>query len=128
MTTKTTNRRSAVFSEFVDAYRNVAELSASLRAAEKELASITELMQASWPADADQVKTPRGTICRAEKTSFSITATDAELVQFAAVHGLKTTSPKPESVASATLRAAAGRGIDVSAVCSVETSPVFSVN
>ena len=127
-TKTTTNRRSAVFLEFCDAYRNVAELSASLKAAERELASIQELMQASWPTDTDQVKTARGVITRAEKTSFSITASDSELVAFAAAHGLKTTSPKPESVASATLRAAAGRGIDVSAVCSVETSPVFSVN
>lgn len=127
--TKTTaTRRSAEFLEFVDAYKNVAELSASLKAAERELASIQELMQASWPEGTDEVKTARGIITRAEKTSYSVTASDSELVEFARMHGLKTTSPKPESVASATLRAAAGRGIDVSAVCSVETSPVFSVN
>ena len=126
--TKTTTRRSEAFLEFVDAYRNHTELLASLKAAEKELASTSELMAAAWPADCDEVRTPRGVIRRATLHSYKINATDAELVQFAQQHGLKTTSPKPESVASATLRAAAGRGIDVSAVCSVETSPVFSVN
>ena len=126
--TKTTARRSETFLAYVDAYRNHAEIVATLKAAEKELSSITELMGAAWPEDSDQVKTPRGTICRAEKTSLSITATDSELVDFARAHGLKTTAPKPESVASATLRAAAGRGIDVSSVCTVDVSPVFSVN
>ena len=126
--TKTTTRRSETFLAFVDAYKNHTELVNSLKAAERELASISELMAAAWPTDCDEVKTPRGTIRRAILASYKITAEDSQLVDFARAHGLKTTSPKPESVASATLRAAASRGIDVSAVCSVETSPVFSVN
>ncbi len=54
-----------------------------------------------------------------ESVSLSASATDAELAEFARKNGLKVSPPKPESCATATLKSAATKGLDVSSVCSI---------
>jgi hypothetical protein len=59
-----------------------------------------------------------------ESVSLSTTGTDAELAEFARENGLKVSAPKPESCATATLRSAALKGLDCSAVCSITRTPI----
>jgi len=127
--TKKTNRRADEYLQFVQAYKKTNELASKLRAAEAELQRCTEQLTECWPEGLlnDQILTSLGTITRAKKTSFSIMADDATLVAFAATHNLKTSPARGETVAVATLRAAASRGVDVSTVCHVSTTDVFSV-
>lgn len=130
MTTK--SKRSTINSaaaEYAAAYRAHAEAVAAVRAAEKALADATRLVENLWPSpEAESVVTPSGTIRRAVKSSFTLTAEPAALVEFARQHGLTTTPPKPETVAPATIRAAALRGIDVADVAEETASFVYSLN
>lgn len=130
MTTKA--KRSTINSaatEFSAAYRAHAEAVAAVRAAEQALADATRLIENLWPSpEAESVVTPSGTIRRATKSSFTLTAEPEQLVQFAQAHGLAITAPKPATVAPATIRAAALRGIDVADVADETTSFVYSLN
>jgi len=120
--------REAAAHEFALCYKEHAEAAQALREAESALKLAQEQLEQFWtPGNAEWV-TALGTICRAEKRSFELTAQPAELVQFAMKHGLSTTAPKPASVAPATIRAAALRGIDVSSVADETVSHVFSLN
>lgn len=113
---------------FAIAYQRHAMAAAELRQRENDLKKAQTALEANWPADAQTLATDRGTIVRAEKRSFETTAEPEQLVEFALKHGLSTTAPKPASVAPATIRAAALRGIDVSSVASETVSHVFSLN
>ena len=107
----------------------VRELAAELAAAEKHLQEIENRARAAGFHSG--VTTYKGTtysIATAEKQSYSLTAEDADLVKFAKAHGLKTTAPKPESCSSATIRAAALKGIDVSQVADITTTEVYAVS
>jgi hypothetical protein len=107
----------------------VRELAAELAAAEKHLQEIESRARAAgFFAGVTTYKGTTYSIATAEKQSYSLTAEDSSLVEFARKHGLKTTAPKPESCSSATIRAAALRGIDVSAVCDIITNEVYAVS
>jgi len=107
----------------------VRELASELAAAEKHLQEIENRARAAgFHAGVTTYKGTTYSVATAEKTSYSISADDAELVAFAKAHGLKTTPPKPESCSSATIRAAAFRGIDVSAVADITTTEVYAVS
>ena len=62
-------------------------------------------------------------------TTFKLetTATDEQLVEFAKANGLKIQAPKPASCSASTLRAAYGRGLDVSSVATVTETQVYTV-
>lgn len=113
---------------FAIAYQRHALAAAELRQREADLKKAQTALESHWPADAQTLATDRGTICRAEKRSFETTAEPKQLVEFAQKHGLSTTDPKPASVAPATIRAAALRGIDVSSVAAETVSHVYSLN
>lgn len=113
---------------FAIAYQRHAMAAAELKQRESDLKRAQDALAKHWPADAQTLATDRGTICRAEKRSFETTAEPKQLVEFAQKHGLSTTEPRPASVAPATIRAAALRGIDVSSVASETVSHVFSLN
>lgn len=113
---------------FAIAYQRHAMAAAELRQREADLRKAQDALAKHWPADAQTLATDRGTITRAEKRSFETTAEPKQLVEFAMKHGLSTTEPKPASVAPATIRAAALRGIDVSSVATETVSHVFSLN
>lgn len=113
---------------FAIAYQRHALAAAELRQRESDLKRAQNALAEHWPGDAQTLATDRGTICRAEKRSFELTAEPAELIQFASRHGLSTTEPRPASVAPATIRAAALRGIDVSSVAAETVSHVYSLN
>jgi hypothetical protein len=107
----------------------VRELASELAAAEKHLQEIeTRARAAGFFAGVTTYKGSTYSIATAEKQSYSLTAEDSELVQFARRHGLKTSAPKPESCSSSTIRAAALRGIDVTSVCDVTTNEVYAVS
>jgi NaMN:DMB phosphoribosyltransferase len=107
----------------------VRELAAELAAAEKHLQEIEERARAAgFFAGVTTYKGTTYSVATAEKTSYSLSADDADLVQFAKAHGLKTTPPRPESCSSATIRAAALKGIDVSAVADITTTEVYAVS
>lgn len=113
---------------FAVAYQRHALAVSELKQREAELKRAQNALAEHWPPTAQTLATDRGTIVRSEKRSFETTAEPAELVQFAQKHGLSTTEPKPASVAPATIRAAALRGIDVSSVAAETVSHVFSLN
>jgi len=113
---------------FAIAYQRHALAAAELKQRESDLKRAQNALAEHWPGDAQTLATDRGTICRAEKRSFETTAEPEQLVEFAMKHGLSTTEPKPASVAPATIRAAALRGIDVSSVAAETVSHVYSLN
>jgi len=113
---------------FALAYQRHALAAAELRQRENDLKKAQDALALHWPGDAQTLATDRGTIVRAEKRSFELTAEPAELVEFAQRHGLNTTEPRPASVAPATIRAAALRGVDVSSVAAETVSHVYSLN
>jgi hypothetical protein len=107
----------------------VRELAAALEAAERELQEIEAEARAAGFIGCDcMLKGTLYVITTSRTQKFSISADDSALVEFAKRHGLKTTPPKPESCSSATIRAAALRGIDVSSVCDVTTNEVYAVS
>lgn len=120
--------REAAAEQFALAYQRHALAAGELKQRETDLKKAQDSLATVWPADSQTIATDRGTITRAEKRSFETTAEAPELVQFAMKHGLSITAPKPASVAPATIRAAALRGVDVSAVASVTVSHVYSLN
>jgi len=126
MSTATVTRKHA--KAIVAATLTVRELASALAVAESHLREVeTEARAAGFRAGVTTYKGIPYSVVTAEKTSYSISADDAELVAFAKAHGLKTTAPKPESCSSSTIRAAALRGIDVTSVCDVTTQEVYAV-
>ena len=119
---------------FAIAYQRHALAAAELKQRESDLKKAQDALAKHWPAadsatdGAGYLTTDRGTICRAVKRSFELTAEPEQLVEFAQKHGLSTTEPRPASVAPATIRAAALRGIDVSSVAAETVSHVYSLN
>lgn len=120
--------REAAGQEFAIAYKEHAAAAQALREAEQALKLAQEQLEQFWTPGAAEWVTALGTICRAEKRSFELTAQPEQLIQFASRHGLSTTAPRPASVAPATIRAAALRGIDVSSVAAETVSHVYSLN
>lgn len=126
MTTKTTTRltqadRSALlaFADLSDALR---EARAALDSAERKVVAAESAAMQVLATKGAQVLHGR-TYSLGETMSLKTIATDSELAEFARANGLKVSSPKPESCATATLRSAAIKGLDVSAVCAVTTTP-----
>lgn len=113
---------------FAIAYQRHAMAVSELKQREADLKKAQTALESHWPADSQTLATDRGTIVRSEKRSFETTAEPKQLVEFAMKHGLSTTEPKPASVAPATIRAAALRGIDVSSVAAETVSHVYSLN
>lgn len=111
--------------------RNFAELSDNVRAARAALDSAERALNTAEPGTLEilQIKGAQVVDGRSfaigESVKVSATASDAELTDFARANGLKVTPPKPETLASATLRAAALKGLDVSAVAEVTRTPVI---
>jgi len=128
MTTKTSKSLKTAAEMFGAAYREHAAAALALREAEQALATATAVLETLWPSGRVYLETPSGTIKQAIKTSYCLTSTPAELVAFAEKHGLSITEPKPASVAPATIRAAALRGVDVSSVASETVSHVYTLN
>lgn len=120
--------REAAGQEFAIAYKEHAAAAQALREAEQALKLAQDQFEQFWVSGAAEWVTALGTINRAEKRSFELTAEPEQLIAFARAHGLNTTAPKPASVAPATIRAAALRGIDVSAVATETVSHVYSLN
>lgn len=120
--------REAAGQEFATCYKEHAAAAQALREAEQALKLAQEQLEQFWEPGAAEWVTALGTIVRAEKRSFELTAQPEQLIQFAQKHGLSTTAPKPASVAPATIRAAALRGIDVSSVAAETVSHVYSLN
>lgn len=120
--------REAASHEFAECYREHAAAAQALREAEAALKLAQEQLEEYWTPGSAEWVTALGTITRAEKRSFETTAEPEQLVQFAQKHGLSTTAPKPASVAPATIRAAALRGVDVSSVATVTISHVYTLN
>ena len=126
--------REAAAEDFAIAYQRHSLAVSELKQREAELRKAQEALATVWPAadcatdGAGYLTTDRGTICRAVKRSFELTAEPSALVEFAQKHGLSTTAPKPASVAPATIRAAALRGVDVSSVAAETVSHVYSLN
>lgn len=120
--------REAAAEGFALAYQRHALAVSELKQREADLKKAQEALAEHWPAGQQTIPTDRGTICRAEKRSFELTAEPEQLIAFARVHGLNTTEPRPASVAPATIRAAALRGVDVSSVAAETVSHVYSLN
>lgn len=126
--------RESAAEEFAIAYQRHALAVNELKQREAELKRAQNALAEHWPAadsatdGAGYLATDRGTICRAVKRSFELTAEPAELVEFASRHGLSITEPRPASVAPATIRAAALRGVDVSSVAAETVSHVYTLN
>jgi len=120
--------REAAAEEFAVAYQRHALIVAELKQREAELRKAQDALANHWPGDAQTIPTDRGKICRAVKRSFELTAEPEQLVEFATRHGLSITEPKPASVAPATIRAAALRGVDVSSVAAETVSHVYTLN
>ena len=126
MTTASVTRKHA--RAIVAAAITVRDLASALAVAEAHQREVeAEARAAGFNSAVIEYKGEGYTIATAQKQSFSISADDAALVEFARRHGLKTTPPKPESCSSATIRAAALKGIDVTSVCDVTTTEVYAV-
>jgi len=125
-TTKTarlTNTDRATLRDFAELADNVRAARAALDAAERALTTAEpgalEILQGKGPQVVDGRSFSIG-----ETLKVSATADDSELVQFARANGLKVTPPKPETLASATLRSAALKGLDVGPVAEVTRTPI----
>lgn len=110
--------------------RNFAELSDNVRVAREALDKAERALTTAEPAALDvlQQKGPQVVDGRSfsvgETIKVSATADDSALADFARANGLKVSPPKPETLASATLRSAALKGVDVSAVAEVTRTPI----
>ena len=118
--------------EFVRISDRLAKLAADTKKAEAELQAIESLALSRVPSDGTllvlEVDGSTRTVKCGEKVSVKQTASDADAVAFAQLHGLKTSTRSPEILAPATLRAAALKGVDVSEIAEKTTSPVLIVD
>ena len=125
-TTKTTTRLNAndrsELLRFADLSDQLREARAAMDAAERQLAAAEPAALRVLTDKGPQVLHGR-TYALGESVSLKTIGTDAELADFARQNGLKVSAPKPESCATATLRSAALKGLDVSPVCTVTTTP-----
>lgn len=128
MATKTTTTtrlsqadRSALLA-FADLSDQLREARAALDAAERKVTAAENAALRVLAEKGPQVLQGRS-YALGETMSLKTTADDAELADFARANGLKVSAPKPESCATATLRSAALKGLDVSPVCQVTTTP-----
>jgi len=127
MTTASVTRKHA--RAIVAAAITVRDLASALAAAEMHQREVeTEARASGFQGGEILYKGETYTIATTTTQKFSLTAEDSSLVEFARKHGLKTTAPKPESCSSATIRAAALRGIDVTSVCDVITTDIYAVS
>ena len=119
-----TNTERATLRNFAELSDNVRAARAALDAAERELTTAEpaalEILQNKGPQVVDGRSFSIG-----ETLKVSATADDAALAEFARQNGLKVSPPKPETLASATLRSAALKGVDVSAVAEVTRTPII---
>ncbi|MEY4187596.1 MAG: hypothetical protein RIT02_2630 [Planctomycetota bacterium] len=107
----------------------VRELATQLAEAEAAQQAAEETARAAgFHSGVVEYKGTSYSIATTSTQKFSLSADDADLVKFARAHGLKTTAPKPESCSSATIRAAALKGIDVSQVADITTQEVYAVS
>ena len=127
MTTKTTTRLNNTERTTL---RNFSELSDNVRAAREALDKAERALTTAEPETLEilQAKGPQVVDGRSfaigEAVKVSATADDATLADFARQNGLKVSPPKPETLASATLRSAALKGLDVSEVAEVTRTPI----
>lgn len=111
--------------------RNFAELSDNVRAAREALDKAERALTTAEPAALEVLQQKGAQVVDGrsyaigEAVKVSATADDAALAQFARDNGLKVSPPKPETLASATLRSAALKGLDVSAVADVIRTPII---
>lgn len=111
--------------------RNFSELSDNVRAAREALDKAERALNTAEPGALEILQNKGAQVVDGrsfaigESVKVSATADDAALAQFARENGLKVSPPKPETLASATLRAAALKGLDVSAVAEVIRTPVI---
>jgi hypothetical protein len=111
--------------------RNFSELSDNVRAAREALDKAERALNTAEPGALEILQNKGAQVVDGrsfaigESVKVSATASDAELTDFARANGLKVTPPKPETLASATLRAAALKGLDVSEVAEVTRTPVI---
>lgn len=118
-----TNTERAMLRKFAELSDAVRTARAALDAAERELNGAEPYSLAVLQQKGAQVVDGRS-LTIGESVKVSATADDAELAQFARANGLKVTPPKPETLSSATLRAACLKGLDVSDVADVVRTPI----
>ena len=101
---------------------------ASLDLCQAELQQAEEAARADGFVSADiMYRGHRYTVRTGTTFKLETTASDIELVTFASNNGLKIQAPKPASCSASTLRAAYGRGLDVSAVATITETKVYTV-
>ena len=111
--------------------RNFWELSDNVRAAREALDKAERALNTAEPETLEILQNKGAQVVDGrsfaigQTVKVSATATDAALAQFARDNGLNVTPPKPETLASATVRAAALKGLDVSAVAEVTRTPII---
>jgi hypothetical protein len=118
--------------EFVRISDRLAKLAADTKKAEAELKAMERLAMARVPSDGSllvvEVDGATRTVKCGDKVSYTQTASDADAVAFAQLHGLNVSVRSPEILAPATLRSAALKGLDVSDIAQKTTSPVLIVD
>ena len=115
--------------------RAIVRATLATRQAQAELDKAqAELLEAETAARADgftaAVITYRGASYSVNTgTTFSLKTigTPEELASFARANGLKIQAPSAETCSAATLRAAYGRGLDVSSVATITETHVYTV-
>lgn len=100
------------------------KLEEQLKTLQAEMAAMSKTVMAAM-GDDTVVVVPSGKVTLTEKSSLSMRKDLAveELVATARALGLTITEQPPEIVASATVKSALGRGVDVSALATVKTTP-----
>ena len=121
-TTRISANDRAELLRFADLSDQARAARAALDAAERQLAAAEPAALSILRDKGAQVLHGR-TYSLGDSISLQTTGTDAELAEFARNNGLKVSPAKPESCATATLRSAALKGLDVSDVCNVTTTP-----
>ena len=110
--------------------RDFAELSDAVRTARAALDAAERALNTAEPGALEILQNKGAQVVDGrsysvgETLKVSATADDAALAQFARANGLKVSPPKPETLASATLRSAALKGLDVSAVAEITRTPI----
>lgn len=110
--------------------RNFAELADAVRTARAALDSAERALTTAEPAALEILQAKGAQVVDGrsfaigESVKVSATADDSTLADFARANGLKVSPPKPETLASSTLRSAALKGLDVSAVAEVIRTPI----
>ena len=101
-----------------------AKLEAQLKTLQAEMAEMSATVMAAM-GDDTVVVVPSGKVTLTEKSSLSMRKDLAveELVAAARALGLTLTGQPSEIVASATVKSALGRGVDVSALATVKVTP-----